>query len=180
MIAPVILVGALASAMAGSSLAQTAAPVAAVPAPPAPGSYPFQDATLPADHRIANLLSLMTIDEKIDALSTQTGVPRLGVPSFGSSEGIHGVVQRGNEKRGLSPIPTTQFPQPPGMGDTWDPDLVRQAAGVEGHEARFISQTDSYKRHILMPLGAQRRGLWRRSVRQRHHGGGFHPRPAGR
>jgi len=157
MIAPVSLVGALVWAMAGSSLAQMAPPTppSDTPAPPAPGTYPFQDATLPADQRIANLLSLMTIDEKINALSTQSGVPRLGVPSFGSSEGIHGVVQRGNEKRNLSPIPTTQFPQPPGMGDTWDPDLVAKAAGVEGHEARFISQTDSYKRHILMLWGPQ-------------------------
>ncbi len=156
--ASMIAVTVLAWAIAGSSLAQTSpttATPAAEPAPPAPGTYPFQDATLPADQRIANLLSLMTIDEKINALSTQSGVARLGVPSFGSSEGIHGVVQRGNEKRGLSVIPTTQFPQPPGMGETWDPDLVRQAAGVEGHEARFISQTASYKRHLLMLWGPQ-------------------------
>jgi len=113
------------------------------------------DPNLPADSRIANLLSLMTVDEKIDALSTQTGVPRLGVANVGSSEGIHGVVQRGNDKRGWAAITTTQFPQPPGMGETWDPDLVRQAAGVEGHEARFISQTDRYNRRILELWGPQ-------------------------
>jgi len=117
--------------------------------------YPFQDPNLPPDRRIANLLSLMTVDEKIDALSTQTGVARLGVPNFGSSEGIHGVVQRGNEKRGWAAIPTTQFPQPPGMGETWDPDLVREAAGVQGHEARFITQTPRYNRQILMQWGPQ-------------------------
>ena len=139
----------------GPVSAQTAAPPV-VPAPAAtPGPYPFQNPNLPADQRIGNLLSLMTIDEKIDALSTQTGVARLGVPSFGSSEGIHGVVQRGNDKRGWGPITTTQFPQPPGMGETWDPDIVLKAAGVEGHEARFISQTDSYNRHILMLWGPQ-------------------------
>ncbi len=154
MIAATVLVWAI----AGQGLAQTAAPAApaaAEPAPPAPGTYPFQDSSLPADQRIANLLSLMTVDEKINALSTQSGVARLGVPSFGSSEGIHGVVQRGNEKRGFPPIPTTQFPQPPGMGETWDPDLVRQAAGVEGHEARFITQTASYKHPMLMLWGPQ-------------------------
>ena len=138
---------------AGPVSAQTTTQTAAPAVPTA--SYPFQNPDLPADQRIANLLSMMTIDEKIDALSTQTGVARLGVPSFGSSEGIHGVVQRGNEKRGWGPIPTTQFPQPPGMGETWDPDIVRQAAGVEGHEARFISQTDSYNRKILMQWGPQ-------------------------
>ena len=35
----------------------------------------------------------MTTDEKVSVLGTQTGVPRLGVPNIGSSEGIHGVVQ---------------------------------------------------------------------------------------
>ncbi len=117
-------------------------------------AYPFNDPTLPTEKRIDNLLSLMTIDEKVACLGTRTGVARLGVPNFGSSEGIHGVVQR--EKRGpREPITTTQFPQPPGMGESWDPDLVRQAAGVEGYEARFITQTEKYNRQILMLWGPQ-------------------------
>lgn len=117
--------------------------------------YPFLNPDLPADQRIDNILSLMTVDEKIDALSTNSGVVRLGIPNFGSSEGIHGVVQRGGGKRNLTPITTTQFPQPPGMGETWNPDLVRQAAGVEGYEARYISQTAKYDRKILMLWGPQ-------------------------
>ena len=117
--------------------------------------YSFLDPKLPAEKRIDNILSLMTIDEKIDCLGVQTAVPRLGISSYGGSEGIHGVVQRGGGKSHLSPIPTTQFPQPPGMGETWDPDLVRQAAAVEGHEARFITQTPRYDRRILMQWGPQ-------------------------
>jgi len=117
-------------------------------------AYPFNDPTLPTDKRIENLLSVMTIDEKVACLGTRTAVPRLGVPNIGSSEGIHGVVQR--EKRGPhEPITTTQFPQPPGMGESWDPDLVRQAAGVEGYEARFITQTAKYDRQMLMLWGPQ-------------------------
>ncbi|WP_303830786.1 glycoside hydrolase family 3 C-terminal domain-containing protein [Asticcacaulis taihuensis] len=117
--------------------------------------YPFQNPDLPVEQRIDNILSLMTIDEKIDILGTQTGVPRLGIPNIGSSEGIHGVVQRGGGKRNLTPITTTQFPQPPGMGETWDPEIVRKAAGVEGYEARYISQTPKYGRQILMLWGPQ-------------------------
>jgi len=120
--------------------------------------YPFQNPDLPAAQRIANILSLMTIEEKIDFLSTDTSVKRLGIPSFGGSEGIHGVVQRAKSQGGYRPeaIPTTQFPQPPGMGETWDPSIVRAAAGVEGHEARFISQTEKYgERPILMLWGPQ-------------------------
>jgi beta-glucosidase len=115
----------------------------------------FRNPAIPAEQRIANLLSLMTVDEKIDALSTTSGVPRLGVPNFGSSEGIHGVVQRGSDKHHLDPIATTQFPQPPGMGASWDPALVQKAGGVEGYEARYITQTPRYHRQILMLWGPQ-------------------------
>ncbi len=41
------------------------------------------------------------------------------------------------------------------MGATWDPELVREAAGVEGYEARFITQTAKYNRQILMLWGPQ-------------------------
>ncbi len=116
--------------------------------------YPFNDPKLPMEKRIDNLLSLMTTQEKIDCLGVGTGVPRLGVMSYGASEGIHGVVQRqAFGKR--EPITTTQFPQPPGMGESWDPALVRKAASVEGYEARFITQTAKYDRQILMLWGPQ-------------------------
>ncbi|HEV2325666.1 MAG TPA: glycoside hydrolase family 3 C-terminal domain-containing protein [Terracidiphilus sp.] len=116
--------------------------------------YPFDNPNLPTEKRIDDLLSRMTAEEKIDCLGTITGVPRLGVPNIGSSEGIHGVVQR-EARFGRAPVTTTQFPQPPGMGATWDPELVRQAAGVEGYEARFITQTAKYNRQILMLWGPQ-------------------------
>jgi beta-glucosidase len=57
--------------------------------------YPFLNTNLPVEQRNDNLLSLMTVEEKINCLGTRTGVPRLGVPNIGSSEGIHGLVQRG-------------------------------------------------------------------------------------
>jgi beta-glucosidase len=114
--------------------------------------YPFLNPNLPVEQRIDNLLSLMTIEEKINCFGTRTGVPRLEVPNIGASEGIHGLVQRGG--RGPA-ITTTQFPQPPGLGATWDPDLVRQAAGVEGFEARFVTQTARYNRQVLQLWGPQ-------------------------
>ena len=116
--------------------------------------HPFDDPNLSTEKRIDNLLSLMTTDEKIDCLGTETGVPRLGVPNIGSSEGIHGVVQR-EARFGRQPITTTQFPQPPGMGESWDPKLVQAAADVEGYEARFITQTPKYDRQVLMLWGPQ-------------------------
>src|SRR5262249_10525325 len=77
--------------------------------------------------------------EKIIVLGNSTGVPRLGVPDAGHSEGLHGLVQRplgglGNRKT----IQTTQFAQVAGMGQTWDPDLIRKAGETQGGEARRI------------------------------------------
>jgi beta-glucosidase len=117
-------------------------------------SYQFNDPKLPVEQRIDDLLKQMTPAEKVACLGTKTGVPRLGVPNIGSSEGIHGAVQR-QEWENKSPIPTTQFPQVVGMGETWDPELVRKAAGVEGYEARYITQTAKYDRQILMLWGPQ-------------------------
>ncbi len=116
--------------------------------------YSFNDPSLPVEKRIDSLLSLMTTEEKVACLGTQTGVPRLGVKNVGASEGIHGVVQR-EARFGRQPVTTTQFPQPPGMGESWDPEMVRKAAAVEGYEARFISQTAKYDRQILMLWGPQ-------------------------
>lgn len=117
--------------------------------------YPFLNTRLPAEARIDNILSLMTVQEKINALSTNSGVERLGIPSFGSTEGIHGVVQRGDQDFQPERTPTTQFVQPPGMGASWNPELVRQAAAVQSTEARYITQSDAYKRPMLMQWGPQ-------------------------
>ena len=114
----------------------------------------FRDTALPTEARINDLLGQMTLDEKINCLGTDTAVPRLRVRGFGSSEGIHGVVQR-EPRPGRNPIVTTQFPQPPGMGETWDPALVQQAAAVEGAEARYITEQPRYNRSILMLWGPQ-------------------------
>jgi beta-glucosidase len=108
--------------------------------------YPFQNPNLPADQRITNLLSLMTIDEKIACLGTDPSVPRLGVKGSRHVEGIHGLAQGGAPSKWGRPavIPTTTFPQGIGLGETWDPDLLQQVAAVEGYEARYVFQSTKY------------------------------------
>lgn len=107
--------------------------------------YPFQNPDLPAEERITNLLSLMTLDEKIECLGTNPSVPRLGVKGAGHMEGIHGLAVGGPAKWGRdAPVPTTTFPQGYGLGETWDADIIRQAASIEGYEARYIFQTEKY------------------------------------
>ncbi len=113
--------------------------------------YPFQDPKLPAEQRVDNILSLMTLDEKIGCMETNSGVPRLGIPNAGLSEGLHGLVRKGTFGQKL--IPTTSFAEVIGMAETWDPELIRRAGAVQGYEARYVTQSDKYKERALVVWG---------------------------
>ncbi|HXM41843.1 MAG TPA: glycoside hydrolase family 3 C-terminal domain-containing protein [Bryobacteraceae bacterium] len=117
----------------------------------AQNQYPFQNADLPLEQRVDNILSLMTLDEKLACLTTSTAVPRLHIPDAGGSEGLHGLVRKGdfNQKA----VTTTQFPEVIGMASTWDPELVRRAGAVQGYEARYIYQNEKYKSAVLVVWG---------------------------
>src|SRR5689334_8906569 len=111
-----------------------------------PSQYPFQNPDLPIEQRIDNILSLMTIDEKIECLDTNPSVPRLGIKASGHVEGIHGLTQGGPGKWGRpKTIPSTTFQQGIGLGETWDTELLRQAGAVEGYEARYVFQSPKYQ-----------------------------------
>jgi beta-glucosidase len=121
------------------------------PPPPPPQAYPFQDPNLPVEQRVNSVISLMTLDEKIACLGTNPSVPRLGIRGTGHSEGLHGLALGGPGGWGRpTPIPTTQFAQEIGMGETWDTDLIRLAGGVEGYEARYINQSEATHRGGLV------------------------------
>lgn len=119
--------------------------------------YPFQDVSLPDEERIDNLLSLMTLEEKIATFSGQ-GVPRLGVSSPGSSEAIHGIVRGGatdlegfvrmsrlaeteprQEEKRTDLVHSTAFPQGYGLGETWDREILRMVGEAMSVEARYHS-----------------------------------------
>jgi beta-glucosidase len=112
----------------------------------AQSQYPFQNPELPIEERVLNIISLLTVEEKIACLGTNPSVPRLGIKASGHVEGIHGLTQGGPAKWGRpNTIPTTTFPQGIGLGETWDPEIVRQAAAVEGLEARYVFQSKKYQ-----------------------------------
>ena len=113
--------------------------------------YPFRDTKLPIERRVDNILSLMTLDEKIGCLERSSGVPRLGIPDAGRSEGLHGLVRKGG--RGGKKIPTTSFAEVIGMAETWDRDLIRRAGAVQGYEARYVTQSDKYNERTLVVWG---------------------------
>jgi len=116
-------------------------------------AFPFQNTSLGDKARIDNLLSLMTIDEKVNALSTNLGVPRLGIRNTGHSEGLHGMALGGpgnwggHGERGIpQTYPTTIFPQAYGLGETWDPELIKRAADIEASEVRFYTQNPNLQK----------------------------------
>lgn len=120
---------------------------AAAPLLAAAYEHPFQDPDLPPEARIDNLVSLMTLEEKIDCLAQSASVPRLGVKGSPHIEGYHGVAQGGPSNWGKrNPTATTQFPQAYGLGSTWDPALARRVAAQEALEARYLYQSDKYAR----------------------------------
>ena len=117
----------------------------------AQNQYPFQNPNLPIEQRVDNILSLMTLDEKLACLATSTSVPRLHIPDIGGTEGLHGLVRKGdfNQKA----VTTTQFPEVIGMASTWDPELIRRAGAVQGYEARYIDQSEKYRSNVLVVWG---------------------------
>lgn len=113
--------------------------------------YPFQNTELPVEQRIDNIISLLTLDEKIKCLSTNPSIERLGIKGTGHIEGLHGVALGGPAKWGRNhPVTTTQFPQAYGLGATWDPEIMRKVGEAEGYEARYIFQSEKYKTGALV------------------------------
>jgi beta-glucosidase len=107
--------------------------------------YPFQNPNLPLEERVDNIVSLMTLPEKVAFFSSRPGVTRLGIRAMGHVEGLHGVARGGPSNWGRrNPVPTTIFPQAIGMAETWDTNILQQAGAAEGYEARYIFQNPKY------------------------------------
>ncbi len=109
--------------------------------------YPFQNTSLNEEERIRNLISLMTLDEKINCLSTRLSVPRLGVKGTRTIEGLHGLAYSGPANwavKGAKASPTTTFPQAIGLAEMWDPDMIREVADWEATECRYLAQNKNF------------------------------------
>ncbi len=89
----------------------------------------YLDPTLPLAERVQDLLSRLTLEEKLGQfIHPVKGIPRLGIPAYNFwSEGLHGVGRNGR---------ATVFPQVIGMSATWNPELVKTIAAAIGDEGR--------------------------------------------
>src|SRR5713226_5301993 len=90
---------------------------------------PYKDPSLPIEKRVDDLVSRMTLAEKVSQLmNAAPAIDRLDIPEYEWwNEGLHGVARAGY---------ATVFPQAIGLAATWDTNLMAQVADVISTEAR--------------------------------------------
>ena len=94
-----------------------------------PADAPYLNPNLPVEQRVDDLISRMSLDEKISQIGhIAPAIPRLKVPAYNWwNEGLHGVARAGI---------ATVFPQSIGMAATFDVPLMHEVAGTISTEFR--------------------------------------------
>jgi len=111
-----------------SILTLCAAPVMAL-SQPMSDAPAFQNPSLPVERRVEDLISRLTIEEKIgQTMMASPEIKRLGIPKYDWwNEALHGVARNGT---------ATVFPQAIGLAATWNPELHQRIADAIATEAR--------------------------------------------
>jgi len=101
--------------------------------------YPFRNPDLTIEQRASDLVSLLTLDEKIaQMLNSTPAIERLKIPPYNWwNECLHGV--------GRTRYKVTVFPQAIGMAAGWDVDAIRQMGDYTSEEGRAIYNTSQEK-----------------------------------
>lgn len=96
------------------------------------GVLPYQNESLSFEERAADLVSRMTLEEKVSQLGhSASAISRLGVKSYYYwREALHGVARQGQ---------ATSFPSDLSMSNSWDTDLIAEVADVISTEARGMA-----------------------------------------
>ena len=102
---------------------------------------PLWDNKLSVEERLDYLVKELTLEEKIQCLTT--GCPdmeRLGIKSFYlGGEAAHGIEARHDQTFNAGePEPTTSFTQPIGMSGSFDRELIKECGKAVGEEARAL------------------------------------------
>lgn len=94
-----------------------------------PAQLPFLNPDLSPEERAGDLVSRLTLDEKVGQLmNAAPAIERLGIPAYNWwNECLHGVARAGL---------ATVFPQAIGLAATWDKELMLRVATAISDEAR--------------------------------------------
>jgi len=94
--------------------------------------FPFQNTSLTFEERVENLVSQLTLEEKVaQMLNAAPAIPRLGIPAYDWwNETLHGVAR--------TPFKTTVFPQAIAMAATFDKNSLFKMADYSALEGRAI------------------------------------------
>ena len=114
--------------------------------------YPICDPTIALPVRVSDLLSRMTVAEKLACLGdTWPAIDRIGLPAYRPvMEGLHGVVFTGSAA-GQPCSNGTQFPQSILTAATFDRDLVHTMAAAIGTETRALNNVGYMSLGVLSP-----------------------------
>ena len=93
-------------------------------------NFPFQDTSLTVDERVEDLLSRLTLDEKLSMMEHRNpAIPSLGLPAYSWwNEALHGV-----GRNGLA----TVWPMPIALAATFDEEMVQKVFAFVAFEARL-------------------------------------------
>ena len=95
-------------------------------------AYPMWNYNLPIEQRVNDVVSRLTLDEKVKQMLNHTPeVSRLGIPAYDWwNEVLHGVAR--------TPFKVTSYPQAIAMAATWDTNSLKQMADYSAMEGRAI------------------------------------------
>jgi beta-glucosidase len=102
--------------------------------------FPYRDPSLSFEKRAADLVSRLTLEEKVAQMLNNTpAIERLGIPAYDWwNECLHGVARTPEYK-------VTVFPQALGMAAGWDVDAMHAMADYTATEGRAVYNTASAK-----------------------------------
>lgn len=97
-----------------------------------PAQEPFRNPDLPVEQRVTDLLSRLTLEEKVNLMKHDApAVPRLGIPAYNWwNEALHGVAR--------TPEKVTVFPQAIAMAATFDPEGLQRVGDIASTEGRAL------------------------------------------
>jgi len=110
-------------------------------------NYHFQDPSLPVEKRVNDLVSRLTLEEKVSQMLNATpAIDRLGIPAYDWwNECLHGVAR--------TKFKTTSYPQAIGMAATFDIDAMKTMGDYTAEEGRAINNESNRSNNHNRYLG---------------------------